>query len=227
MSSGGGGGGSSVTRQEIPAELKPLATEYTNKAIGLSNQGYQAYGGQRYADMNQMQGAGVNMIADRALNGSPVMNQANSTLMQTMQGGNTNPYLDQMVQKAQGSVQSNYNTAAINSGSYGNSGLAEQYQRNLGDVATQMYGNAYNTNQANQLQALGMAQSYGNQAYTDASQLLRAGDTMQDQSQNNLDFGYQQWQNQQDDPYKKLQAMTGVMSNTAGSTTTTKQSGGK
>ena len=39
MSSGGGGGGSSVTRQEIPAELKPLATEYTNKAIGLSNQG--------------------------------------------------------------------------------------------------------------------------------------------------------------------------------------------
>ena len=96
MSSGGGGGGSSVTRQEIPAELKPLATEYTNKAIGLSNQGYQAYGGQRYADMNQMQGAGVNMIADRALNGSPVMNQANSTLMQTMQGGNTNPYLDQI-----------------------------------------------------------------------------------------------------------------------------------
>ena len=58
-------------------------------------------------------------------------------------------------------------------------------------------------------------------------QLLRAGDAMQDQSQNNLDFDYEQWQQQQDDPYKKLQAMTGVMSNTAGSTTTTKQSGGK
>ena len=72
-----------------------------------------------------------------------------------------------------------------------------------------------------------MAQSYGNQAYNDASQLMRAGDTYQDQAQNQADFAYEQWQQQQDDPYKKLQAMTGVMSNTAGSTTTTKQSGGK
>lgn len=227
MSSGGGGGGSSVTRQEIPAELKPLATEYTNKAIGLSNQGYQAYGGQRYADMNQMQGAGVNMIADRALNGSPVMNQANSTLMQTMQGGNTNPYLDQMVQKAQGSVQSNYNTAAINSGSYGNSGLAEQYQRNLGDVATQMYGNAYNSDRAHQMNALQLAPQFGNQAYKDASQLMNAGGAVQDQQQRHLDFGYQNYLDEQALPYKQLAAMSGVFnSNLGGTATTTQTSGG-
>ncbi len=56
----------------------------------------------------------------------------------------TNPYLDQMVQRAQDSVKSNINTAAINSGSFGNSGVQEMMQRGLGDVATQMYGQDYN-----------------------------------------------------------------------------------
>lgn len=122
----------------------------------------------------------------------------------------------------------------VGSGSFGNSGLQQmqqqsqsQLQQNLGNVATSMYGNAYDTNQANRLQALGMAQGFANQDYNDLNQKLNAGNAYQDQAQNNADFGYEQYQSQQDDPYKKLQAMTGVMSGTAGSTTTTKQGGGK
>ena len=227
--SGGGGGGTSTTTQSIPDELKPLATAYTNKAIGLSNQGYTPYSGQRYADMNSMQTSGLQMAADRAMNGDQtgVMGNANNALNQ-MLGDNTNPYLDSMVDKAMGSVTSNYNTSAVNSGSFGNSGLAEQYQRNLGDVATQMYGNAYNTNQANKLQALGMAQQYGNQAYTDAEQLMRAGGELQDQQQKNYDYGYQNYLDEQALPYKQLAAMSGVFgSNLGGSSTTTQNSGGK
>ena len=225
----GGGGGTSTTKQEIPAELKPLATAYTNKAIGLSNQGYQPYLDQRYADMNGMQLGGMQMTMDRAFGGDQtgIMGNANNAMNQ-MLGDNTNPYLDSMVNKAMGSVTSNYNTAANNSGSYGNSGLAEQYQRNLGDVATQMYGNAYNTDQANKLQALGMAQQYGNQAYTDAEQLMRAGQTQQDESQKQYDYGYQNYLDEQALPYKQLAAMSGVFgSNLGGSSTTTQNSGGK
>ena len=241
---GGGGGGDSTSSSAItyPDEIKPLLTNVANLSNDIYAQDWQGYGGQRYADLNGTQKQALQMTSDRAMNGSPIMDAANSSLTGMLQGGQTNPYLDQMVGRAQQSVVDSYNLSAkpqmeaamVGSGSFGNSGLQQMQQKsqsdlqdNLGNVATQMYGNAYNTNQANQLQALGMAQSYGNQAYTDASQLLRAGDTMQDQSQNNLDFGYEQWQQQQDDPYKKLQAMTGVMSNTAGSTTTTKQSGGK
>lgn len=227
--SGGGGGGTSTTTQNIPAELKPLATAYTNKAIGLSNQGYQPYLDQRYADMNGMQLGGMQMTMDRAFGGDQtgIMGNANNAMNQ-MLGDNTNPYLDSMVNKAMGSVTSNYNTAANNSGSYGNSGLAEQYQRNLGDVATQMYGNAYNTNQANKMQALGMAQSYGNQAYSDAEQVMKAGGELQDQTQKYYDYGYQNYLDQQALPYKQLSAMSGVFgSNLGGSSTTTQSSGGK
>lgn len=223
---GGGGGGQSTTVQSIPDELKPLASAYTNTAINLNNTPYQAYGGQRYADLNGVQMAGLNATADRAMNGSATVNNAEGQLNQIIAGGNTNPYLDQMVSKAQDSVKSGFNTAAVNSGSFGNAGLAEQYGRQMGDVATQMYGQAYDQDRARQMQAIGMAPQFGNQAYTDAQQLMNAGQTLQDQQQQGLDFNYQQSQEAQNDPYKKLAAMSGVFGTNLGQSASTTQSGG-
>lgn len=223
---GGGGGGQSTTVQSIPDELKPLASAYTNSALQLNNTPYQAYGGQRYADLNGVQMAGLEQIANRATQGSQTVNLAEQQLQQNIQGGNTNPYLDAMVGRAQDSVRSQFNTGAVNSGSFGNSGLQEQFQRGLGDVATQMYGQAYDQDRSRQMQSIGMAQQFGNQAYTDASQLLNAGQVLQDQAQQGLDFGYQQFQEQQNDPYKKLAAMSGVFGTNLGQSASTTQSGG-
>lgn len=221
----GGGGGTSTTTQSIPDELKPLATAYTNKAMDLGDQSYNPYGGQRYADLNPTQMAGVGATVDRAQNGSPVMDTANSALT-GMMGDNTNPYLDQMYGQAADQVSSRVNSTFSGAGRYGSGAHAQALTEGLGDMATQMYGGAYNTNQGNKLQALGMAQSYGNQDYTDASQLLNAGQVLQDQNQNNLDFGYQQYQDAENDPYKKLAAMSGVFGSNLGSGSTTQQTGG-
>lgn len=221
---GGGGGGSSTTTQSIPEELKPLANAYVTKAVNLGNTGFTPYTGQRYADLNQTQQQGLDAITQRAMQGSQTVDNAEGQLNQIIAGGNTNPFLDQMVGRAQDSVRSGYNTAAVNSGSFGNSGLAEQFQKGLGDVATQMYGQAYDQDRARQMQGIGMAQQFGNQAYQDASQLLNAGQIQQDQQQQGLDFGYQQFQDAQNLPYKQLAAMAGPFGSNLGSTTT--QSGG-
>lgn len=222
----GGGGGESRTVQDIPPELKPLASKYASDAINLSNQAYTPFTGQRFADMNQTQMQGLDAITQRAMQGSQTVNNAETQLNDIIAGGNTNPYLDQMVGRAQDSVRSGFNTAAVNSGSFGNAGLAEQFQKGLGDVATSMYGNAYETDRGRQMQGIGMAQQFGNQAYTDAGQLLNAGQIMQDQQQQGLDFGYQQFQERQNDPYKKLAAMSGVFGSFPGQSSTTTQSGG-
>ena len=222
---GGSSGGSSTTVQSIPEELKPLATQYTNKAIDLSNQGFTPYTGQRYEDLNPTQYASLGMTANRALNGSQTMNNAESNLNQMMSGG-PNPYLDSMVKRAQDSVSSNATTGMIGSGSFGNSGLNEQYAKSMGDVASQMYGNAYQNDQQNRLNAIQMAPTFGNQAYQDAAQLMNAGQTLQDQGQQNKDFAYQQFQEQQNLPYKNLAAMSGVFGSNLGGTSTTTQSGG-
>lgn len=225
---GGGGGdsGKSTTTTEIPAELKPLATAYTNKALELSKQGFNPYKGQRFENLNQWQLDALNQTRDRAMQGSETVKNAESQLNNIIAGGNTNPYLDQMVSKAQDSVRSQFNTGAVNSGSFGNSGLQEQFAQSLGDVATNMYGNAYETDRNRQMQGIGMAQQFGNQAYQDAAQLMNAGQTVQDQFQQARDFNYQQFQERADDPYKKLAAMAGVFSSGLGQTSTTKSSGG-
>ena len=225
---GGGGGGTSTssTAATIPEELKPAAQSLSRIATQVANTPYQAYQGQGVADLNQMQQAAMGLTANRALSGSQTINNAESALNQFIQGGNTNPYLDKMVQKAQDSVVSNFNTGAVNSGSFGNSGLQETLARGLGDVATNMYGNAYNTDQANRMQAIGQAQTFGNQAYQDASQLFNMGQQAYNNQQDKLDFGYQQYLNQQDYPLKQMQALTGVLGQNMGSTTTTTQSGG-
>jgi len=225
--SGGGGGGSSTTTQSIPSELKPLATAYTDKAIGLGSQPFQPYGGQRFADLNDTQTQGLDMVRNRAVNGSATMNNAEGALNQII-GGQSNPYLDAMVNKAQGNVLGNANAAAGRSGSFGNSGIAEAAARQMGDVATSMYGGAYEADAGRRMQALGMAPTFGNAAYQDAGQLLNAGQVQQDQDQQGLDFGYQQFQEAQNKPYKDLAAMSGVFGSNLGSTSTTQQdSGGK
>lgn len=240
---GGGGGGTSTTTPTIPDELKPLANLYTQQATQYAQTPFQEYGGQRFANLDPTQEAGLGMVEQRALGGSPTMQAAESGLNQFIQGGRTNPYLDAMVSKAQGSVVDQFNnmikpqteTAMRQSGSFGNSGL-QQYMQNqqkaagqqMSDIATQMYGQAYGQDQANRMQAIGMAPTFGNAAYQDASQLLNAGNIRQQQAQNPLDFQYQQFKEAQDYPLKQMQATGGFLGQNMGSTTKSDQdSGGK
>lgn len=220
----GGGGGTSTTMPVIPDELKPAAEALSRVATQVGNTPYQAYGGTGVVGMNDAQNQALGMVANRAMSGSPIMDQANSTLTSMLQGGQTNPYLDQMVQRAQDSVRSNMTSAMVGSGSFGNSGVQEAAGRAMGDVASQMYGNAYETNAARQMQALGMAPTFGNQAYTDAQQLLNAGSFAQNNAQDMADFNYQQYLNQQNYPLQQLSALSGTLQGQMGSTTT--QTGG-
>jgi len=223
---GGGGGQTSKTTQSIPKELKPLAKAYANKAMGVGNQKFSPYGGDRYADLNQTQNQGLQAMIERARGGSQTMDNAEDSLNQMISGGNTNPYLDEMVNRAQESVKSNFNTAAIDSGSFGNSGLQEQFAKELGGVASNMYGNAYEGDRSRQMQAIGMAPQFANQDYQDAQQMFNAGQIQQDQTQQGLDFDFSQYQDKLNLPYKQLAAMSGVFGSGLGGSSTTTSSGG-
>ena len=223
----GGGGGSQTTTNQVDARFSPLIDYATQAAKGIQSSGFTPYGDQRFADMNGTQQAGIDMIQNRAQNGDPTMTQANQTLQQTLKGGQTNPYLDAMVNKAQTGVMANMGALQARSGSFGNSGIAQTGMQQMGDIATQMYGNAYNTDRANQMTALGMAPQYGNQAYTDASQLMKAGGQMQDQAQQNKDFQFNQFQDQQNLPYKQMAAYSGLLGSSGATSSQTTSGGGK
>lgn len=274
----GGGGGSSTTTQTIPTELKPLATAYTNKAMDLSKQGYQPYGGQQVADMNWWQGQGEQMIGNRAFGGDSLLNQGKSTMQNALASGNAatslgnlgtnkyagpNQYLQQNIDAALGDITRNYNdaiapgltTQMVGSGSFGNTGNQAVTQnslndltKNLGNTASSMRMQDYTAQQGlaeNQLnrnltaaqdyagrndqlksQYLNLAPTYANQAYEDASQLMKVGQQRQDNTQQGLDAKYQSYLDQQNLPYKQLAAMSGVFDSGLGQSSSTKSSGG-
>ncbi|MFV3416139.1 hypothetical protein ACNFH8_28135 [Pseudomonas sp. NY15436] len=287
---GGGGGGKSTTTTEIPKELKPLATAYANKAMGLSNTPYQAYGGQQVADINPYQNAATARLGEMFNSGDSAMNAARNTVTNSLNsgqaatqnpygyignGGNnqyagSNPYLQQNIDAALGDITRNYNNAVapglttqmVNSGSFGNTGAQAATQnamndltKNLANTASGMrmqdYGNQQQlaesqinrnlqTNQFNaglgqdyasrndslRGQMLGLAPGYENQQLGVANNFMNAANMYQDNQQQKLDAQYQNYLDQQNDPYKKLAAMAGVFGSGLGTTTTTKSSGG-
>jgi len=236
---GGGGGGSSKTTQGLDPRLYPLVDTFTSQAQQVANTPFQAYTGQRFAGMNADQTGALDMIRQQAASG--VQGQAESALGSFLQGGQENPYLTQQIAKAQNETADAYNRQvrpnqvmqAVQSGSFGNANVMDaqakqdsMLQQNLGDIASGMRFNAYNTDQANRMQAIGMSPAIQQAGYTNAGQLLNAGNLLQGQAQDKADFAYQQFQEQQNDPYKKLQTMSGVFGTPGFQTQTTTQSGG-
>lgn len=229
---GGGGGGDSKTVTEIPAELKPLASRYSQEATKLFDTPYQGYEGQRYADMTPNQTSALDMISQRATGGDALMNAGYGNVMDTLSGKymdpSTNPYLQQNVQTAMNQAMGSINGQFNRPGAFGSTAHEGVAANQLGNIAAQMYGQNYQNERNNQLQAWNAAPTYGNMAYQDASQLLNAGQLQQDEAQKGLDWNLQQFQEQQDYPYKNLAAASGVFgTNLGGSSKTTTSGGGK
>lgn len=293
-----GGGGSQTTVQEIPKELKDLATAYSDKAMDLADQDFNPYGGIRFAGFTGNQNAAFNAIRQRAFGGDDTIDAGSSFLQNQLNSGPSsatknpygnvsggsnpyagqNQYLQENIDAALGDVARNYNqtvkpgqaTANAESGSFGNAGLAQvqamqenDLQKTMGGIASGMRMQDYGMQQqlaesglnrdlgaqqfnatmggdwaarndatkqnwaTNNLNATGQALGYGNQAYTDAQQLMNVGQMQQDQSQQGLDFNYQQYQDKLNLPYKQLAAMSGVFGSYPGGSSTTTGGGGK
>lgn len=121
---------------------------------------------------NPYQQQGNEMVAARATGGDPTITAAQNYVQTSLNGGflNSNPYLDKTFEQArlatQGGLSSEFARSGRNVGA--SEGLRSQQLDNL---ATSIYGGAYNNDRALQQASLGYAQPLGNQAYTDAAQL--------------------------------------------------------
>jgi len=208
----------------LPDWVQPYAQGYLNQAQQVANTPYQQYQGQMVAGFNPYQQQGLDAMAQRAYNGSPVMGAANQQLQDTIQGKSLggNPYLQQQIDAAQGDVTRQWNnvakpswdTAMQKSGSFGNEGVAQanqmaqsDMQRNLGLIDTNLRANNYNTERGYQMQATGMAPQFANQDYTDINNLIGAGQQYQNQQQTELTNQYNQFQQARQYPAQQLDIM--------------------
>ena len=121
------------------------------------------------------QGA-LGLTAERALNGSPLLQTAQNTTQNIAGGyGGSNPYLNTMADTALGKVRDMVNSQFEAAGRLNSGANQQELTRNLGEVAANLYGGQYNADQNRMLAASQIAPSLANQDFTQLQQLLGVG----------------------------------------------------
>ena len=225
----------STTSAPLPW-MEPYLQDYMARNQELANQPYQA-SPQTYTGPNQTLQNAWQATANRAMQGSPVMSAANQQLQNIMGGGfmQGNPFLNDQISAAQGDLVRSWNTvqkpawdtAMQRSGSFGNTGVMEaqqnaanDLQRNLGRIGSDMRFNNYATERGLMQNALGMAPTFANQDYVDAQQLTNVGNQMQGFDQAQANQNYQWWQEAQNFPRQQLATYGSALGAQTGGTQT-------
>ncbi len=221
----GSGGDDTVTqRQELPDFLKPYAPLYAQMGYNLTGLPFNPYPYETVAPFTQDQNAAMDMVRNRSLTGSPVVNAAQQQTLDTINGKfldpATNPYLQQTFDTAADRVTDAFSrgTAAqtdarfARAGAFGGSAWNEiqgANQQALGDslsgMAANIFGNNYAQERNRQQQASQFAPNLAAQDYRDAEALLNIGGMQQQQGQNYLTDDFSRFQQAQQYPYQQFQ----------------------
>lgn len=164
-----GGTQTSTTTSAPPSFIQPYLRD---AAAGASSQW------QMGNLMSQDQLAANQMVRERAAGGSPLINSANNYVNTSLNGGfmGQNPYLESTFNRAAGAVtnqvQSNFARSGRDPRGIDAAGFA---QEGYNDLASQIYGGAYDADRNRQQASLLYAQPLANQSYQDAAQLGEVG----------------------------------------------------
>lgn len=252
---GGKGGGSTTTVQKAdPWEgQQPYLKEVFEEAQKLYHNGGMApdyYPGQTVADQSEWTQNALQMQADRAQNGSSLIDNGSNAMnsittgqaLANNQGLNTlnelsqedNPYVDELFNRAnsqaQASLEGNFNRA----GRYGSGAHEAASADAANNLASEMYsalwdkradaaaqaGQLYNTGTGQQVVAAQTGQQLANQAYTDAAALGEAGAVMDDYNQQKINADIDRYNYTQNQALQALQNYNNLIQGSYGGTTT-------
>lgn len=235
-----GSGDDTVTqRQELPDFLKPYAPLYAQMGYNLTGMPYQPYPWETVAPFTADQMTAMDMVRNRSLTGSPVVNAAQQETLNTIGGKYldpaSNPYLQQTFDTAADRVTDAFSrgTAAqtdarfARAGAFGGSAWNEiqgANQQALGDslsgMAANIFGNNYAQERNRQQAATQFAPNLAAQDYRDAEALLNVGGMQQQQGQNYLTDDMQRFMQAQQYPYQQFQQFGQMFNPNMGMNTT-------
>lgn len=232
-------GDQTVTQQQqLPSFLQPYAPLYAQQGYNLSQAPFNPYPWETVAPFTQDQNAAMDMVRQRSMSGSPVVNAAQQQTLNTINGDylnpSTNPYLQQTFDQAANRVTDAFSrgTAAqtdarfARAGAFGGSAWNEAQQANqraLGDslagMAANIFGNNYAQERSRQQQASQFAPNLAAQDYRDAEALLNVGGMQQGLGQQYLTDDYSRFQQAQQYPYQQFQTFGSMFNPALGSQT--------
>jgi hypothetical protein len=167
--SSGGGTTTTVQNNDPWKGAQPYLRDIMANAGGLYGATAPSMG------MSPITQGALGLTAQRALDGSPLLQTAQNTVQNFAAGGNTNPYLDQMAQKAASTTRDYAMAPFTAAGRTGSAANAQYVTDSIGNVMNQMYGQQYNADQNRTLAAAQMSPAMANADYMDLQQLLGVG----------------------------------------------------
>lgn len=181
----GGGGGNSTTRVEPPKWQQPYLTFGAGQAQDLYN---RTNNGQTVAPFSPETEQGLSGITQQATSGNPITGAANDLAQQTLSGGflGSNPYLDRTFDRAALQTQNQLASQFAGSGRNVDASMGLRSQQ-LNDLATGIYGGAYDAERNRQQQVLGMSPQLADASYGDFNRLLGVGSQRENLTQQQLD----------------------------------------
>ena len=264
MSSGGSRTETTTVDMDPWDQAQPYLLDVMSQAKALNN----SANGNTFAPFstvvpfsNQTNSA-LQMVEDRARNGSPLLNQANTQVSNVLNGSfaaspaqqylggtasgaylNNNPYLDAMFNRGADAITNRINATAGLRGRAGSGAHQQVLQRGLGGLATEVYGQnyqqertrqlnaatslqqAYESDLARRMNAVGVAGQMANLPYADAKMLGAVGTQREALAQKELQDYISRHEYIQQQPWMQLQRYNDIIhgkGNLGGQDTTTR-----
>ena len=267
---GGGGGGTTTTKTEPWDGQKAYLTTAMQAAdslfqpyikrnaqgdvIGLKTVNNALapayYSGNTVAPQSEWTKQALQMQAQRALNGSPLVDAASNGISNIVSGGALagnaglnvlnqmaqadNPYVDELYQRANNQAQASLDANFNRAGRYGSGAHEATAADAANNLAAQMYGglwdkraqaaqnaaSAYNTGIGQQVVGAGTAQQLAQQPYTDAAALSEAGGVKDDYAQQLINADIDRYNYEVQRPLQALSTYNQLVSGSYGGTST-------
>lgn len=251
---GGGGGGTTTVQKADPWEgQQPYLKDVFSQSQNLYNSDQLApdyYGGNTVADQSQWTQQANTMQANRALNGSTSINNAQASMDNIVSGGalagNTglsaleqmtnavNPYSSALLNDAVGQATAQIDSGFSGAGRYGSGAHENAKADAIADLNNQFLshaydqqmqaaaqaGNLYNAGVDTQISGAGMSQELANQAYKDAEMLSQAGANVDAFNQAKIDADIDRWNYDQQKALEALSRYNQLIQGTYGGTST-------
>jgi len=231
---GGASGGSSSSQQStgVPGFQKKYLKELYSRGQQVSLQPLEYYPGQSVADFDPLTLQAQQLTADRALAGSPLLAAAQEQNLASVRGDylspESNPYLRSTYDQAAQAVGENFNRIALpgiesrfaRAGQLGSSQLlgarqiaTESLGRSLGELATNIYGGAYDAERGRQESAARFAPELAAEDYRNLDALSSVGAQREQQQQRLIDDLIARFEFGQQEPYNRLARFSQLLGN--------------
>ena len=214
--------GSNPTNVQTSTQSEPsdFIRPYYQEAIDASQDLYQSalpnyFPNNTYVATPAETQTALALATNRATAGNPLLNQSQTEASNILSGNyldpNSNPYSQALFNQMSGDVASKVNSQFTKAGRFGSGANQEILADSLGNLANQVYGDQYNRERQNMVNATQIAPQLGEMDYNDIQRLNQVGDTREGIEQVKLQDAISRFDYEQQKPYLKLNQYLGAL----------------